>query len=105
MFHESGWIMDRDYQAMARSHGLPVDRKSGDNIHNIPIEEARVRSIWYAVVLVIAATLVFGWSLDKQFHISVPLVMSFICGVANNGVFNVSLPLKSPNLKRSHNSH
>lgn len=85
-----GVIMDRDYRSMAKEAGISIDRKSGDNVQKIPIERARVRSIWYFMAAVFTATLGFGWSVALHVHLSVPLVMSFICGLANNGIFNVS---------------
>lgn len=82
--------MDRDYRAMARQAGISIDKKSGDDITKIPIEKARVRSIWFFMGAVFSATIGFGWSVWSGVHLSVPLVMSFICGFSNNGIFNVS---------------
>ncbi|KAI0122937.1 hypothetical protein BJ170DRAFT_118365 [Xylariales sp. AK1849] len=85
--------MDHDYRAAARSRGLTIDKESGDDMNKFPIEAARVRSIWYAIAIVILATIGFGWSVQTKVHLSVPLLMSFICGIANNGVFNNCITL------------
>lgn len=74
---------------MAKARGITLDTEAGDDIVTIPVEEARIRSIWYAMLAVISATIGFGWSVEYKVHLSVPLVMTFICGIANNGIFNV----------------
>lgn len=83
--------MDRDYRAMAKDIGLTIDKDKGDDVNKVPIEIARTRSIWYFMAAVVTASIGFGWSIDQKAHISVPLVMTFICGFCNNGIYNVSM--------------
>ena len=54
-----------------------------------PIEKARIRSIWYFIALSIASTIVYGWTVEHRIHLSVPLIMQFLCGLSTTGVFNV----------------
>jgi hypothetical protein len=84
--------MDRDYRIMAKSQGISINRTAGDNIVDIPVELARIRSIWIFITVALSSTIGFGWAVDRQAHLSVPLIMTFLCGIANNGVFNVSPP-------------
>ena len=40
-----------------------VDRTAGDDLSDFPIEKARLRSIWYLVIVSIIATIGYGWAL------------------------------------------
>lgn len=83
-------MLDFDYRLTARQVGIRIDRVSGDDIKQFPIEKARLRSIWYFIISAALATMGFGWGVQKKVHLSFPLVMQFICGVAYTGIFNVS---------------
>ena len=45
-----------------------------------PPPRARLRSVWLWSMMEIAAVLVFGWTLDRQVHLSVPIVATFFIG-------------------------
>ncbi|KAI4151127.1 MAG: hypothetical protein L6R39_002109 [Caloplaca ligustica] len=40
-------VMDHDYKNTAAANGFTVDKTTGDDLTNFPIEKARLRSIWY----------------------------------------------------------
>lgn len=61
----SKWI-DRDYRIVAKAHGLPVTKMSGDDLLNFPIEEARMRSAFAPVFCVFASILVYGWLVNER---------------------------------------
>lgn len=84
-----GKLMDRDYKITARQAGITINKVAGDNVRTFPIEKARLRSIWYFILLASAATIGFGWAVERRVHLSVPLILQFICGVSYTGVFNV----------------
>lgn len=86
----AGKILDADYRITAKGLGRPISRITGDDIATFPIERSRIRSVWYFVGLGIASTIGFGWAVALHAHLSVPLVMAFLCGISNTGVFNVS---------------
>ncbi|KAB5577942.1 putative major facilitator superfamily transporter [Coniochaeta sp. 2T2.1] len=86
-------VMDFDYRATARSCGITINVVSGDDIASFPIERARIRSLGYFIVVGIAATLGFGWAIERHAHLSVPLVMLFVCGVTYTAIFNTCLTL------------
>ncbi|KAB5545925.1 putative major facilitator superfamily transporter [Coniochaeta sp. 2T2.1] len=88
-----GKVMDFDCRATARSCGITINVLSGDDIASFPIERARIRSLGYFVVVGIAATLGFGWAIERHAHLSVPLVMLFVCGVTYTAIFNTCLTL------------
>ena len=49
--YSSGLIMDRDYRTTARKHNITINKKSGDDLRDFPIEKARFCSIWYFISL------------------------------------------------------
>ncbi|KAK7935191.1 multidrug resistance protein [Apiospora marii] len=87
-----GRLLDYNYKLTARTHDLDADRGKEDSLHDFPIEEARLRSVWYLMALSIMATIGYGWALDRKSHLAVPLVMQFVTGSTMVGMFTVSHP-------------
>jgi predicted MFS family arabinose efflux permease len=56
----SRWI-DRDYRIVAKRHGLPINKVSGDDLLHFPIEEARMRSAFVPVGGAFVSVLIYGW--------------------------------------------
>lgn len=59
------WI-DHDYRVVAKAHGLPINKVTGDDLLHFPIEEARMRSIFVPTFLALFAVLAYGWLVDKH---------------------------------------
>ncbi|KAJ2899239.1 putative major facilitator superfamily transporter [Zalerion maritima] len=91
--HPEGKVMDYDYRITAKKCGLTTNKVSGDDMAKFPIEQARLRSVWYYAVISAGSAVGFGWSIDRQAHLAVPLVMLFVNGVSTTGAFNVFLTL------------
>ena len=71
-------LMDHNYKVIARKIGWTIDKVSGDDLRDFPIERARSRGS-YLILLWSSATLVgFGWAVDRHAHVSIPLIMSFM---------------------------
>jgi predicted MFS family arabinose efflux permease len=70
----TGKFLDYDYRKILREHG-------GDEA-SLPIEKARLRTVWIWSLSECASVLVFGWTVDKGVHISVPIVSFFVLGWA-----------------------
>lgn len=68
----TGKFLDYDYKKTVRKYG-------GDE-QQVPIEKARLRTVWIWSVLESASVLVFGWTVDQGVHISVPIICFFILG-------------------------
>ncbi|KAK6517180.1 hypothetical protein TWF506_007055 [Arthrobotrys conoides] len=85
----TGKIIDRDFQSVAKKAGIQVNRKKLDDMSKFPLEEARLKSIWYAMGLCIAATISYGWALSRKPHVAVPLVLQFIIGASNVSVISI----------------
>ena len=81
--------MDFNYKRCAIKAGFKIDIKRGDNLQHFPLEKARIQVIWPLLYFGIAATLAYGWALEKNAHLAVPLVLQFVIGVSFTGSFNV----------------
>lgn len=81
--------MDINYRRCAKIAGFKIDIKRGDNLQNFPLEKARIQVIWLLLYPGIAATLAYGWAIEKNAHLGAPLVLQFIIGLSFTGSFNV----------------
>jgi hypothetical protein len=70
-----------------------INAPEGDDLATVPVELARIRSVGYFIVAGICATIIFGWAIQKELHLSCMLVMTAVCGVTFTAVFNVSSPV------------
>lgn len=75
-----GKAMDYNYKVTAKKIGWTVNKVSGDDLRNFPIERARSRgSLW--LLTISTATLVgYGWAVSKHAHVSVALILQFVQG-------------------------
>ena len=70
----TGKFLDFDYRRVKAKY-------TGDD-DGFPIERARLRTMWLWAGLQCASVLVFGWTIDKHVHISVPIITTFFTGWA-----------------------
>jgi multidrug resistance protein len=75
-----GKVMDHNYKVTAKKISWTVNKVSGDDLDNFPIERARSRgSLW--LLIISTATLVgYGWAVSKHTHVSVALILQFVQG-------------------------
>lgn len=81
--------MDRNYKRVARQAGIQIDIKRGDDMRDFPIELARIEIIAATIFPGIAAILGYGWALDREAHVVVPIVLLFFIGLFLAGSFSV----------------
>lgn len=62
----SGKWIDRDYRVTAERHGLSINKVSGDDLLEFPIEEARIRSVFIPTVLSLVGVVAYGWLVEKR---------------------------------------
>lgn len=74
----NGKLMDWNYKATARSVGHTIDKVSGDDLNNFPIERARARGSYYLLAVYIAALAGYGWSVEARAHEAVPLILQYV---------------------------
>ncbi|KAF2489379.1 MFS general substrate transporter [Lophium mytilinum] len=83
-----GRLMDWNYRRLAKKAGITIDRKRGDDLKKIPIERARIQVAIPLVYLGNAALLCYGWVVQVETSLAVPLVLHFIMGIGLSGAFN-----------------
>ena len=70
----TGKILDYDFRHLQRQ-----SEASGTEV---PLESARLRTVFIWSALQCASILVFGWTIDKRAHISAPIIGMFVLGWA-----------------------
>ncbi|KAK3368305.1 putative MFS transporter [Podospora didyma] len=75
-----GRLLDFDYKRTAKSHGMVIDYKRGDDISAFPIEYARLRTCKHVAALCAPLVVGYGWALQTKANIAVPLVLQFFIG-------------------------
>ncbi|KAI4207537.1 MAG: hypothetical protein LQ346_000469 [Caloplaca aetnensis] len=88
----TGRLLDRDYKKTAQEHGVEVHRPGGDDVSDFPIEEARLRSVWYPAAVATTSTVGYGWALKTEMHLAIPLVLQLLMGGTMVSLFTVSSP-------------
>ncbi|KAF5122526.1 Itaconate transport protein [Metarhizium anisopliae] len=84
----NGHIQDWNYARVARANGFQVDKKRGDDLRKFPIEKARINIVWPLIYVGAAATIGFGWAADKQAHMAVMLVLTFVMALFLTACYN-----------------
>lgn len=107
----AGKMLNRDYRITAKAHNFVIDEVRGDDLSKFPIEEARLRSVWYVIMLSAACISGYGWAVERKMvynpqeiyfvyqlteikNIIIPLVFQFFIGAGTVAIFNVC-PLRS----------
>ncbi|KAI8721663.1 MFS domain-containing protein [Fusarium sp. LHS14.1] len=85
----SKWI-DHDYRVVAKAHGLPINKVSGDDLVQFPIEEARIRSAFLPTFGSFVSVLAYGWLVAKHTHLAAPLACLFVAGFSTQTCFNIN---------------
>jgi hypothetical protein len=61
-----GKILDIDYRHTAVKYGLSFEKKKNDDLGTFPIEEARLRSLKYSLLVCALLITGYGWLLQYQ---------------------------------------
>jgi hypothetical protein len=85
----TGKAMDHNYKHAAAKIGFMVDRVSGDDLANFPIEEARSRGCAYLLVLSFGVMLGYGWSIERHGPRRHPSHPAVLAGLPSNLVSSV----------------
>ena len=84
-----GRLIDINYQRVAKNAGFRIDIKRGDDMRHFPLEKARIQVFIVPLYFGIASILCWGWVLERDAPLAVPLVLSFIICLCITGAFNV----------------
>ncbi|TGJ81277.1 hypothetical protein E0Z10_g7486 [Xylaria hypoxylon] len=83
----TGKILDIDYRHTAAKYGLSAEKSKNHDLDHFPIEEARLRSLKYSLLVCGLLIVGYGWLLQYQVNIAAPLVFQFLIGLSIQGVF------------------
>ncbi len=75
-----GKVMDHNYRVTAKKIGWTVNKVSGDDLINFPIERARSRGSSWLLIISTATLVGYGWAVSKHAHVSVALILQFVQG-------------------------
>lgn len=76
----NGPLLDWRFRKVAQKAGITVDKKSGNKLDNFPIERARLPVAWPMSTVAALTVICYGWVMEKETHLAVPLVLLFIMG-------------------------
>jgi hypothetical protein len=62
----SGWLLDNTYRNSRTRMGLSTDKVRGDDLDDFPIEKARLRVMWFPMVVIGVCVVGYGWVLDRK---------------------------------------
>jgi MFS family permease len=84
----TGRLVDWNFRRTARRVGYEVVPGQANDLRSFPIELARVQIALPSTAVGILATLGYGWAMETNAHLAVPLVMMFFAGLALTSAFN-----------------
>ncbi|KAI0508671.1 chloramphenicol resistance protein [Xylaria bambusicola] len=84
-----GFVADWNFRRIARKMGVNMDRKRGVDLADFPVEKARIQLILPLLLIGAGATTGYGWALERQTSVAVPLVLSFFIGICVTWPFQI----------------
>ena len=58
--------MNKDYRIVAKKSKFEIEEIRGDDLSTFHLEEARLRSIFYMILIAVAAVTRYGWALQAR---------------------------------------
>ncbi|THV47314.1 hypothetical protein BGAL_0319g00050 [Botrytis galanthina] len=88
----TGYLMDYNYKFVEsryrKQHNIPADVQiKANELLDFPIEVARMRNIWWIVIVFVVTTALYGYSLNLEI-IALPLVLQFFIAYTATAVFS-----------------
>ncbi|KAI1426631.1 chloramphenicol resistance protein [Xylaria sp. FL1777] len=84
-----GFVADWNFRRIAKKIGVKVDRKRGMDMTDFPLEKARIQLILPLIFIGAGACIGYGWALERQTSVAVPLVLSFFIGICVTWPFQI----------------
>ncbi|KAI1124669.1 chloramphenicol resistance protein [Nemania abortiva] len=84
-----GFVADWNFRRIAKKLGVKIDRKRGNDLANFPVEKARIQLILPLIFIGAGALIGYGWALERQVSVAVPLVLSFFIGLCVTWPFQI----------------
>ncbi|KAI1437934.1 chloramphenicol resistance protein [Xylaria sp. CBS 124048] len=84
-----GYLADWNFRRIAKNIGFPLDRKRGSDMSEFPLEQARIQLIAPLIFVGGAACIGYGWALERQTSVVVPVVLAFFIGLCVTWPFQI----------------
>lgn len=93
----TGYLMNYDYKRTEKeyrkSKNIPEDVKlNAKGEDDFPIEKARLRNIWWIVLIFVITTILYGYSF-RFHHLAAPLILQFFIAYTATAVFSLNSTL------------
>jgi len=85
----NGKLLDWNFRRVAAQCGIKIDKTKASALKDFPLERARIHVAFPLVMIGALTCLCYGWVLQVETNLAVPLVLQFIMGVSLTGSFNV----------------
>jgi MFS family permease len=85
-----GRILDHDYRVISKKFKEQHPDKPDSEF---PIFNARFRTLWINIIVMNIVVILYGWMLQINTPLAVPLVLQFIFGLSASGIMNTSQTL------------
>ena len=78
-----GKILDRDWRIVEQRHIEAGNKKpkGSTDLMDFPLEVARTRTTWYPLIAFWVCCAVYGWIIQYNVNLSVPLILQIILGI------------------------
>jgi MFS family permease len=81
-----GWgiLLDKDWKIVEKQHIEKGYKKPSNPLEliNFPLENARTRTVWYPLVAFWIGCAGYGWTVQYNVNLSVPLILQAVLGAA-----------------------
>ena len=77
----TGKFLDYDYERFKKSYDGPAE--------DFPLDRVRLRTMWLWAGMQIAASLVFGWTMEHHVHVAVPIICTFFLGWSATSIISI----------------
>jgi len=87
-----GWgkLLDRDWKIVEARHIAAGNRKPKGPVDllDFPLEQARARSVWVPLVLSWVCFAGYGWTVQYNVNLAVPLILQLIIGASTISIMS-----------------
>ncbi|PNP52005.1 hypothetical protein THARTR1_07214 [Trichoderma harzianum] len=84
-----GYVVDWNYRRIAKKLGVDPSHGRRNEIGDFPIESARIQPIYPSLLAGAAAVIGYGWALQAETSVAVPLVLIFLIGMLVPSTFSI----------------
>ncbi|KAM0484208.1 hypothetical protein ACHAPX_001627 [Trichoderma viride] len=84
-----GYVVDWNYRRIAKKLGVDASHGRRNEIGDFPIESARIQPIYPSLLVGAVAVIGYGWALQAETSVAVPLVLVFLIGMLVPSTFSI----------------